>query len=109
MVFPWMANCTFISPMTRSSRASAVAWSFIRSTSSGESEWGGSVAEASPEWMPASSMCSRTPPTSTSPVRSATRSRSTSMASFRKRSMSTGCSGDAFTASRMYRSRLSES
>ena len=57
------ANCTFIRPRTSSSRASARAWVLIASTVSAGSEWGGRQQAESPEWMPASSMCSITPPT----------------------------------------------
>ena len=61
------------------------------------SEYGGSEQALSPEWTPASSMCSITPPITTrSP--SLIASTSTSIASARKRSTSTGCSGDACTA-----------
>ena len=52
---------------------------------------GGSTQAESPEWMPASSMCSMTPPRNiSSPSNSA--STSISIASSRNRSMSTGCS-----------------
>ena len=54
----------------------------------------------SPEWMPASSMCSITPPTIVrSP--SQTASTSTSVASSRNLSIRIGCSGLASTASAM--------
>ena len=76
------ANCTFMRPRTSSSRASARAWVLIASTVSGDSEWGGRQQAESPEWMPASSMCSITPPTTTS-LPSATTSTSTSIASGR--------------------------
>ena len=52
--------------------------------------WGGSAHAESPECTPASSTCSMTPATKTSPVRSRSASTSTSMASSKKRSMSTG-------------------
>ena len=57
---------------------------------------GGGIAHAeSPECTPASSTCSITPPMYTSPVWSRTASTSTSMASDRKRSISTGRSADS--------------
>ena len=60
--------------------------------SSAPSVIGGSAQAESPEWMPASSMCSITPPRkSSSPSYSA--STSISIASSRNRSTSTGCSG----------------
>ena len=62
---------------------------------------GGVQQAESPEWMPAISMCSSTPPTNTcSPSQSA--SRSTSTAPSRKRSRYTGWSGEIFAASAMY-------
>ena len=63
-----------------------------RSTSPAPSVAGGSTQELSPLWMPASSMCSITPPRySCSPSNSA--STSISMASSRNRSTSSGRSG----------------
>ena len=59
---------------------------------------GGTTQELSPEWMPASSMCSMMPPITTAPVASAIASTSNSKASSRNLSTSTGCSGDASTA-----------
>ena len=85
------ANWTFIRPRTPSSRASARACVLIASTVSAASEWGGRQQAESPEWMPASSMCSITPPTMTS-VPSATTSTSTSMASGRNWSIRIGAS-----------------
>ena len=61
----------------------------IRSSSDVDSVTGGSVHAESPEWMPASSMCSMTPPRNSS-VPSNRASTSISMASSRKRSMSSG-------------------
>ena len=58
---------------------------------------GGSAHAESPEWMPASSMCSMIPPMYTS-VPSHSASTSISMASSRNRSTSTGCSGDSSVA-----------
>ena len=58
---------------------------------------GGSAQAESPEWMPASSMCSMTPPMYTS-VPSHRASTSISMASSRNRSTSTGCSGESWVA-----------
>jgi len=51
---------------------------------------GGTTQELSPEWMPASSMCSMMPPMMTAPVLSATASTSNSKASSRNLSTSTG-------------------
>ena len=63
----------------------------ISSCSSADSENGGSEHAESPECTPACSMCSMMPPMTTS-VPSQTASTSTSIASFRKRSSSTGLS-----------------
>ena len=57
------ANCTFISPTTRRWRASPIAWREISSTVFASRLNGGSAQAESPEWMPASSMCSITPQT----------------------------------------------
>ena len=51
-----------ISPRTPTPRAIASVASRIRSISSAPSVIGGSAQLESPEWMPASSMCSITPP-----------------------------------------------
>ncbi len=59
---------------------------------------GGTTQELSPEWMPASSMCSMMPPMTTAPVASATASTSNSKASSRNLSISIGCPGEAATA-----------
>ena len=96
----WIAYCTFISPTTFSPWASAAVWRRSSACSSGDRLNGGSEQAESPECTPACSMCSMMPPISTcSPSQMA--STSTSMASFRKRSISTGESLDTFTASRM--------
>ncbi|MNM93277.1 hypothetical protein D3C81_1056460 [compost metagenome] len=96
----WMANCTFIRPITFRALAMAAVWRFSSSTVACESEYGGSEQAESPECTPACSMCSITPPINTRwPSLSA--STSHSIASFRKRSSSTGESCDTFTASRM--------
>src|SRR4051794_29029498 len=58
-----MAYCTFISPRTRRALAKALVWSLRRWTISLDSEYGGRAQAESPEWMPASSMCSMTPMT----------------------------------------------
>ena len=58
--------CTFISPTTPSAVASAIVWRSISAIVSRGSECGGSEQAESPEWMPASSMCSITPQTKTS-------------------------------------------
>ena len=68
-----------------------------RSSSAAPRVTGGSVHEESPEWMPASSMCSMMPPRYMS-VPSYSTSTSISMASSRKRSTSTGCSALAMVA-----------
>jgi len=73
---------------------------FSSSIIAGLSEYGGSEQAESPECTPACSMCSITPPMRTS-LPSATASTSTSIASSRKRSSSTGDSLLTFTASRM--------
>ena len=57
------ANCTFMRPTTRKWRASATACREISSTIFGDRLNGGSAQAESPEWMPASSMCSITPQT----------------------------------------------
>ncbi len=96
----WIANWTFIRPTT--DRPCAIATVCRRSSScvSGDSEYGGSEHAESPECTPACSMCSMMPPiTTSSPSHSA--STSTSIASLRKRSSSTGESFDTLTASRM--------
>ena len=96
----WMANCTFMRPMT----LSACAMRFVCSRSSPcsfiESAYGGSEHDESPECTPACSMCSMMPPISTS-VPSQIASTSTSVARSRKRSSSTGLSLETLTASVM--------
>jgi hypothetical protein len=73
------ANCTFMRPTTPSSRASAsVVWR-ISSSTAGGTLTGGSEHAESPEWTPASSMCSMIPAITTS-VPSATASTSNSIA-----------------------------
>ena len=67
------------------------------SSSSSDSVAGGIWHEESPEWIPASSMCSITAPTNTS-VPSHTASTSISIAPSRNRSISTGWSGPAAAA-----------
>ena len=95
-----MANCTFIRPRTFRALAISTVCRLISSTRTGDSEYGGSEQAESPECTPACSMCSITPPMTTrSP--SHRQSTSTSMASFRKRSSSTGESLLTLTASRM--------
>ena len=56
------ANCTFIRPRTPMPWASLRVDSRTRSSSPAPRVTGGSVHEESPEWMPASSMCSMIPP-----------------------------------------------
>ncbi len=98
MSCPWMANCTFMRPTTPSSRASSMDCRSISATVSGARLNGGSAHAESPEWIPASSMCSITPATTTS-LPSDTTSTSTSAASRRNRSTRTGFSWEACTAS----------
>src|SRR5437660_235987 len=59
------ANCTFIRPITWSSCDRVIVCRRISSTIAGEREYGGSEQAASPEWTPASSMCSMMPPMTT--------------------------------------------
>ena len=93
------AYCTFSRPRTPTPAAMASVDSRIRAMYSLPSVIGGSAQAESPEWMPASSMCSMTPPRySSCPSYSA--STSISMASSRNRSISTGCSGLASVARR---------
>ena len=76
-------------PRTPTPRAIASVEAVIRSSSRADSVMGGSTQEESPEWMPASSMCSMIAPMkSSSPSYRA--STSISMAASRKRSMSSG-------------------
>ena len=57
------ANCRLIRPFTPTPRAMASVAARTRSTTSGASVMGGSTHAESPEWIPASSMCSMIPPT----------------------------------------------
>ena len=94
---PASAYCTFSSPRTPTPRAIASVERLISSMYSCPRVIGGSAQAESPEWMPASSMCSITPPRySSSPSYSA--STSISIASSRNRSISTGWSGLASVA-----------
>ena len=78
-----------MSPTTPMRSASRRAVARSCDTMASDSANGGVQQAESPEWMPASSMCSSTPPTYTSsPSQSA--SRSTSTAPSRKRSRYTG-------------------
>ena len=77
-----MAYCTFIRPPTLSALASAAVWRSSSSTISSDSECTGSEQALSPEWMPASSMCSMMPETKMV-LPSQRQSTSTSMASVR--------------------------
>ena len=89
------AYCTLSGP--RTSRASAMArvWDSMTSITSADRVGGGITQALSPECTPASSTCSITAPMNTSPVRSRMASTSTSIASSRKRSTSTGRSDDS--------------
>ena len=90
----------FIRPMTFSSRARSFAARTISALIESLSENDGITQAESPEWMPACSMCSMIAPT-TDVSPSLMQSTSTSVALSRKRSTSTGRSGEAVTASRM--------
>ena len=89
-VSSWIANCTFIRPTTfeRLRHRDRLA-AQLAAAIAADSENGGSEHAESPECTPACSMCSMMPPMTTS-VPSQTASTSTSIASFRKRSSSTG-------------------
>ena len=93
-----MAYWMFIRPTTLSARAIRRVYSRIVPRCRSATMNGGTTQELSPEWMPASSMCSMMPPMTTAPVASATASTSNSNASSRKRSISTGRSCDTSTA-----------
>ena len=95
-----MANWMFISPTTPSSSAIARVCSRIASSSRPLTDQGGSEQAESPEWMPASSMCSMIPPITTV-VPSEMASTSISMASSRNLSTRIGWSGEACTARSM--------
>jgi hypothetical protein len=77
-----MAYCTFIRPTTFRASAISRVWRSISARISGDSERDGSEQAESPEWMPASSMCSMMPATNT-PLPSAMASTSISVASER--------------------------
>ena len=89
------AYWTLIRPRTSSASAMARVWASIVAIVSAASEYGGSAQAESPEWTPASSTCSMTPPMIASPVWSRMASTSTSVASSRNRSTSTGRSADS--------------
>ena len=91
-VSPCSAYWMLIRPRTPTPRAIASVATRIRSMTSVPSVIGGSVHAESPEWMPASSMCSMTPPRYRS-LPSYRASTSISIASSRNRSTSTGCCG----------------
>jgi hypothetical protein len=92
------AYCTFSRPRTSRPRAMPSVMRPISSICPRDRVSGGMVQAESPEWTPASSMCSSTPPTKVSSP-SNTASTSTSMAPSRKRSTRIGWSGAALTAS----------
>ena len=83
------AYCTLSRPRTPTPFAMASVERRMRSISAVDSDTGGSTQAESPEWMPASSMCSMTPPRNISSP-SYRASTSISIASSRKRSMSSG-------------------
>ena len=93
-----MANCTFRMPFTWKSLAILAACSSMVRTCLGAMVTGGMAQAESPEWMPASSICSITVATKVS-VPSASASTSASMALSRKRSISMGYSGLTWMAS----------
>ncbi len=93
----WIANWTFMSPTTLSARASLRVSSRRSACISRVRLMGGSEQPESPEWTPACSTCSMMPPMRTSSP-SQTASTSTSMATSRKRSSSTGLSFETCTA-----------
>ena len=95
----------FMSPITPISEAISRVCSLILSTILSGRVAGGSTHALSPEWMPASSMCSMIPPI-TVILPSQTASTSTSTASSRKRSMSTALSGKSLNTPVMNFSRL---
>ncbi len=88
------AYWTLISPSTPSASAKRRVWASMVAITSRASVGGGMAQALSPLWTPASSMCSRTPPITTSPVRSRMASTSTSVASSRKRSIRAGRDAD---------------
>ena len=94
------ANWTLIRPTTPNSSASSRVWRRISSCTASDSERGGSEQALSPECTPANSMCSMMPPTTTR-VPSLSASTSTSVASSRNLSISTGRCAETDTASRM--------
>ena len=91
------ANCTFINPTTLSAKASARVCSLIFSRILLGSVCGGSEQAESPEWIPASSICSITPAIKTSSS-SHKASTSTSIAFSMNLSINTGLSPDTLTA-----------
>lgn len=91
------ANCTFIKPRTPIPSARRRVDSRTRSISARPRVIGGSTHAESPEWMPASSMCSMIAPTYISWPSWST-STSISTASSRKRSTRIGRSGPASAA-----------
>ena len=84
-----LASCRLIRPRTSSRSASLRVMRSTSSSSSSDSVAGGIWHEESPEWIPASSMCSITAPMKTS-VPSLTASTSISIAPSRNRSIRTG-------------------
>ena len=82
MSLPLTAYCTFIRPTTLRASARSRVCASSRFRMAGSSECGGSEQALSPEWMPASSMCSMMPATKVS-LPSHRQSTSTSVASAR--------------------------
>ncbi len=95
------ANCTLIRPRTPMASASKRVASRTCRISSRPRVMGGSTQAESPEWMPASSMCSMIPPRYRSRP-SYRPSTSISTASSKNRSTNTGCSGAAWVARETY-------
>lgn len=101
---PASANWMLIRPRTPTPLAMPSVEARSRLMSNPPSVIGGRAHAESPEWMPASSMCSMTPPRySSSPSYRA--STSISIASSRKRSTRTGRDGLISVDSAMYASR----
>ena len=87
----------FISPFTFRAAASFSVCDLISSSTEGGRLYAGSTQAESPLWMPASSMCCITPPMMVR-VPSLRQSTSTSVASSRNLSISTGLPGETSTA-----------
>ena len=100
------ANCTLSNPRTPNACASLVVCSRICCSTGSPSVNGGMTQVESPEWMPASSMCSMMPATSTV-APSATASTSTSRAASRNLSINTGSASPTIVSRSSQSSRSS--